>query len=241
LTDAQLVAHVRYTRHRIGDVFRAAFLFATLHAPGERDHAVVDDHLDVCRIDISVIRQTVVYIFADALVGSLLTARPAARVHSSARFIWAAGALDLFIDEPRPELAACAFEESPLLGVAAAVIWLAVFVFIAPVVIPIVIRMIIGFARAFAIFMATVIVSAVRLAVIPAAVTAPGRFGGIRSAALAATTVTGPLAAIAAAPRFFITAALASAMRLVLILSFIAVTPVMIIVVVRHLALIHKG
>src|SRR5262249_54874479 len=79
-TNAQLIAHVRHARHRFDDVFRAAFLFAAVHAPGENDHAVVHTDLDVARVNVPVVRQTVVYIFADAFVGTTVAARAAPRI-----------------------------------------------------------------------------------------------------------------------------------------------------------------
>src|SRR4030095_1676386 len=185
----------------------------------------------------------VVDVLAYAFVGAPVTARAAPRIQPPTYFVRPPPPLGLLVSEPGLDLIACALEEAALFAAPspAAVIRPAIFAFIA--------SLIIRLARAFAVFITVVIVRAVRFAVRPAAVSAPGRFAGITAAALPVTLLFAALAPvirlfITAAPapviRLFIAAALAPVIRLVVILPLTAAAPVVIIVVVCHLALLQR-
>src|SRR5262245_37653723 len=143
----------------------------------------------------------VVDVLAYAFVGTPVTARATPRIQPLTYLVRPPPPLGLLVSEPGPDLVACALEEASLLAAPApaAVIRLAIFAFIA--------SLIIRLARAFAVFITVVIVSAVRLAVMPAAVSAPGRFAVITAAAVPVTLL---FAAVAAVVRLFIAAPLAS-------------------------------
>src|SRR5947199_1552199 len=60
-------------------IFRGAFFRMRSHEPGQSDDSAVYLHLDVCRIDEGVFRESLVDLLADPLVRPLVMAR-AARV-----------------------------------------------------------------------------------------------------------------------------------------------------------------
>jgi hypothetical protein len=154
-------------------------------------------------------------------------------VHAPPNFIHAPPALGFLIAEPGLDFIAGSLKESSLLSpapVPAAVVWLTVFAFIAP--------LIIRLARAVRIFMTAIIMSAVWFAVISASISLPRLFAIIPSAALA---ITRPLAAVATVIRLLIAAAVATRIRLLVIIPLVAASSVIIIVVIRHFALLHKG
>jgi hypothetical protein len=99
--------------------------------------------------------------------------------------------------------------------------------------------LVVRLARAVAVFITALIVSAVRLAVRPAAVSALGRLAVGTTAAIAVT----PFAASAPIIRLFIAligAALAPVIRLIIIPLMAAPPIVIIIILVRHLVLLQR-
>jgi hypothetical protein len=212
LDPAQLIAHVRHARHRLGDVFSAALLRATGNEPGERYHAVVHAHFDVARVNVPIIRQTFVYVFADALVGTPVAARAAPRIPPPTHLAHKPKpSLGLLISEPRSDLVADTLKEAAMLG--AAPVWAAV---VALTVSALSVAEVIRFARTIA-----VIVIAVRLVVITAVAAAAMRQIVIRPS-------------VAVVIWFLMDLAPASVTRLVVIIQARAIVPV--IMAVHHLA-----
>jgi hypothetical protein len=231
-----LIAHVLGASHRFGEVFGAAFLIAAVHAPGERDHAVVHAHLYVARVNIPILCQTVVYVFADALVGTLVTPRAAPRMRSLPHLVHTPSPLSLIVPEPGPDLIARALKEATFLAAApalAAVVRLTVSTLMfAPVI---------WLAQAVTVFRSAVIVITIRLVVIPAGPPAPVWFAGITTAAIAVTRLLAAIAPFAPPLRgFFIAAALATVIRFVVIIPAKATAPVIIVMFVCHLDLLEK-
>jgi hypothetical protein len=185
---------------------------------------------------IPVVRQIVVDVLADALVGTPVTTRATPRVHPLTHLVRPPPTLGLLVAEPRLDLIAGALEEASVLAapVPAAVIRFTVSAFITSTVFAFITSLVVRLACAVAVFITAVIVSAVRLGVRPAAVSAPV---GLAVVAAPARAVT-PFAALASVIRLFIAlrgAALAPVIWLIVIPLIAAPLVVIIIVLVRHL------
>jgi hypothetical protein len=69
LLDAQPVLHVRHTAHRFSNVFRATLVVAVSDTSDQHYFGVGHYHFDLGSIEHVVIRQAIVYVFLDTLVG----------------------------------------------------------------------------------------------------------------------------------------------------------------------------
>src|SRR5947207_1554961 len=75
--DAQQVVNVADAGHTLGDVLGDALLTALAHAALERDLAVVDAHVDVGGVHVTVLCEAIANVLTNALVRSLVAARAA--------------------------------------------------------------------------------------------------------------------------------------------------------------------
>src|SRR5262252_5170365 len=75
---AELVVNVFHSGDAFGDVFGQALCVLVVDAARERDFAVLHLDVDFARVDIRVVGQAFVDVFADAVVGTLPVLWPAA-------------------------------------------------------------------------------------------------------------------------------------------------------------------
>jgi hypothetical protein len=76
--DAEVVAHLVYAGNALGNVFAPPFLIPISYGARERHFAVGDVDFDFARVDVGRISQSVTHIFANPLVGALVSLRAAA-------------------------------------------------------------------------------------------------------------------------------------------------------------------
>src|SRR5207237_5052292 len=78
LVHLELVVHVLHAGAPLDDVLGRALLLTVFDLAGERDFAVVDLNLDLAGIDLGMAEQLFAHVLANAIVGALVTLRPAA-------------------------------------------------------------------------------------------------------------------------------------------------------------------
>lgn len=77
LFDTQVILYMGYARDAFGDVLCAATLIPVRDSASKRHFGARDSDFDVRRVNAPVVCQAVVHIFADAIAGAGIVARPA--------------------------------------------------------------------------------------------------------------------------------------------------------------------
>jgi hypothetical protein len=96
---AQSVLDVVHTGHRLRDVFRAALIVAAVDVAGKSHFAILDCHYNFKRVEIIILAQPVVDVFANPLVGSAIVFWST----SAALFVLPPASLGVFITKPRSD------------------------------------------------------------------------------------------------------------------------------------------
>jgi len=109
VADTHVVLHVAHAGDALGDVLGPAPGVAVVDRTAQRHLAVVDIDVDLRGIDVGVIRQPVVDVLLDALVGAPVAFRAAAAI------VLLPTLLRTAIAEPRRDLVGGALEESAVL------------------------------------------------------------------------------------------------------------------------------
>jgi hypothetical protein len=91
--------NVDHARHRFGDVFCAALILTAVDCAGKYYFAVNHLHVDLRSVEVIIVGQTIVDIFLDALVGSLIAFRTTSAMLTTC--IHAASAFSFFVSKPR--------------------------------------------------------------------------------------------------------------------------------------------
>jgi hypothetical protein len=116
LLNPEIVLDMRDAGNGFGKVLGVAFLEAAAHRARRRDLAVRDGDLDLGRVDMRIIGQSVVHVLADALVRTLVALRPASAM--LAALVLAPPPRRIVVAEPRSDLVAGALEEAALVALA---------------------------------------------------------------------------------------------------------------------------
>ena len=96
---AQSVLDVVHARHRLRDVFCASLVFAAVDVAAQSYFTVVDRHHDLKRVEVIILAQPVVDVFAYPLVGSAIVFWST----SATPFVHTPALLGFFIAKPRSD------------------------------------------------------------------------------------------------------------------------------------------